>query len=155
MLAVCEVVAGVVDEMIGPEGADRVQLRGTAHARDLRSKRLGDLDGEGSDASRRTDDQYLLPGLDLSVVANRLQRGERGDGDRSRLGERQLRRLGRELVRSRACVLGERRLADAEHGVARYERSHARPNRLDRSRETVAGVAVLRPAEAESRQADG
>src|SRR4051794_30640653 len=155
VLAGCEVVGGVVDEVIGAEGADRVELRGAAHAGDLGSERLGDLDGESSHAARRADDQDLLPGLDPSVVANRLEGGKCGDGNRSRLLERQLRWLVRELVRSGACVLRERRLANAEHGVARRESGHAGADRLDRPREVAARVAVLRPAKAESRQADG
>ena len=38
------------------------------------------------------------PGCDLSVVAQALQGGEAGDGDRRRLLEGEVRRLGRELV---------------------------------------------------------
>src|SRR3954468_21482251 len=135
VLAVCEVVAGVVDDMIGAEGSDRVHLRGAAHTGHLGSEGLGDLHGEGAHASRRADDQHLLPDLDPSVVANRLKGGERGDGDGSRLVEGQVRRLGRELVRSGAYVLRERRGTDAEHGVARLEAGHAATDGLDRSRE--------------------
>jgi Tetracyclin repressor-like, C-terminal domain len=35
----------------------------------VRSERLGDLHGEGPDASRRADDQHLLPRVHLSGVA--------------------------------------------------------------------------------------
>ena len=65
VLAVGEVVAGVVDDVVGAERADQVDLGGAAHAGDLGAERLGDLHGERADASRRADDQHLLPGLDL------------------------------------------------------------------------------------------
>ena len=57
VLAVCDVAAGAVDDMIGAEGSDPVHLRGAAHTGDLSSEGPGDLDGEGAHASRRADDQ--------------------------------------------------------------------------------------------------
>src|SRR5207244_2077163 len=70
VLAVCEVVAGVIDDVIGAEGSDRVHLRGAAYTGHLGSEGLGDLDGERAHASRRADDQHLLPVLDPSVDAS-------------------------------------------------------------------------------------
>src|SRR3954452_3355430 len=141
--------------MIGTEISDPPYLRGAAHTGDPRSERLGYLDGEAAHASRRADDQHLLAGLDAAMVAHPLEGGERRDGDGSRLVERQARRPGRELVRSGARVLGERRVADAEHRVARLEAGHAAADRLDRPRKAPARVAVLRAAESEFRQTNG
>ena len=74
--AVGEVVTGVVDDVVGTEGAHQVELRGAAHAGDLRPERLGQLHGVAADAPGGADDQHLLPCLDPADVGQRLQRGE-------------------------------------------------------------------------------
>jgi hypothetical protein len=45
VLAVGEILAGVVDDVVGAEGSYQVHLRGAAHTGDLGSEGLGDLDG--------------------------------------------------------------------------------------------------------------
>ena len=82
-----EVLAGVVDDVVGAEGADQVHLRRAAHAGDLGAERLGDLHGERADAARRADDQHLLPGLDPSLVAQACSAVQAGDRDGGRLLE--------------------------------------------------------------------
>ena len=62
-LASVDVVGRVVDDVVRAEGADQVHLAGAAHAGDFRAERLGDLHGEGADASGGADDQHLVPGL--------------------------------------------------------------------------------------------
>ena len=66
-----EVVAGVVDDVVGAERSDQVHLRRAAHAGDFGAERLGDLHGERPHASGRADDQDLVPGLDLSACRER------------------------------------------------------------------------------------
>jgi hypothetical protein len=70
-------------------------------------KGLGDLHGERPHASRRADDQDLVPRLDQSVIAQTLQRRQRGHGYGRRLLEREVGRLQlQEVIRS-GYVLGE------------------------------------------------
>ena len=90
-----------------------------AHARHLGAHRLGDLDGERAHASRRAVDEDLLSRLDLSVVPQHLERGGRGHADGRGLLEREVRRLGHELLLGRARVLREGACAPAEHLVTR------------------------------------
>ena len=63
--ALPEVLLGVVDDMVGPDRADHVQVLRAGHAGDLGTERLGDLHGERAHASRRPVDENLLPRLDL------------------------------------------------------------------------------------------
>jgi hypothetical protein len=53
---------------------------GAAHAGHLRAEHLGELHGEGADASRRPVDQHLLPRLNPALATKALQGGERGHG---------------------------------------------------------------------------
>ena len=67
-----EVLAGVVDHVVGAEGPDEVGLRGAAHAGHVSTERMGQLDGEGADTACRADDQCMLAGLDASDVTQAL-----------------------------------------------------------------------------------
>ena len=97
-LPIGEVLARVVNDVISTDGSDHVHLRGAANTRDFSTERLGDLHREGPHASRRADDEHLLPRLYLRLVAHGLQRGDRRDGaGRSRL-VREVRGLGCELA---------------------------------------------------------
>src|SRR3954466_8874606 len=109
-----DLLAGVVDNVVGTERTHLVDLAGAAHAGDLGAGGLGQLHREGAHAARRPDDQYTLPGPDATVVADGLQGGQPGDGHGGRLGEGQVRRLAGELADRGAGILGERRLPDAE-----------------------------------------
>ena len=59
----------------------------------LGAEGLGDLHGERPHASRRADDQDLVPRLDPSVIAQTLQGRQRGHGYRRRLAEREVGRF--------------------------------------------------------------
>ena len=144
----------VVDHVIGAERAHEVDLLGAGDAGDVRSERLGDLDGEGADASRCTDDQHVLTGLHAAAVAQRLQRGDGGDGNGGGLLEAQVRRHPRQLVRSRRGVLGERRAAGAVYRLARLESRDLAADRLDDPGELRAEAGGLGPAQAEAGNAD-
>jgi hypothetical protein len=108
----------VVEDDVGAERADELELGRAGDAGDDGAVRLGDLHGVGADAAGGTDHEHLLAGSDASVVADRLQRGLRRDGDGSGLLERQRRRLVRQPVFAGAGVLGEAALAGAVHLVA-------------------------------------
>ena len=118
-----------------------------AYAGDVRSEGLGDLHGEGPDASGCADDEDVLAGLHAPTVAQRLQRGDGGDGHGGGLLEAQVRRHPRELVRFRRGVLGERSAARAEHRLARFEPRHVRADRLDDAGQLRAQSGDLRPAQ--------
>ena len=60
-----EVVAGVVDDVVGADRTDQVHVPGAAHAGDLGPERLGDLHRERADAAGGTIDEDLLAGLDV------------------------------------------------------------------------------------------
>ena len=87
MVAGREVIAGVVDDVIGAEGSNQIDLGGTAHTSDFRTESLGDLNGKRANAARRADDQHLLPRLHVRL-ADGLQRGTARDGDGRGLRER-------------------------------------------------------------------
>ena len=76
LIALGEVLARVVDDVIRTDGSDHLHLRGAAHAGYVRAERLGDLHGIGPHSARRTDDEHFLPRRDPSVVAQGLQGGQ-------------------------------------------------------------------------------
>src|SRR6185312_3078849 len=79
VVALCSVGdagARVVDHVVRADGPDQVHLRGAAHAGDFGTVGLGDLHGERPDAARCADDQDLLPGVHVPVVADSLQGGQ-------------------------------------------------------------------------------
>jgi hypothetical protein len=91
--ALDEVLLAVGDDVVCAERSDHVHVPRAAHAGHLSAEGPRDLHGEGPDASRRTDDQDLVPGLDASVVAQTLQGGQRGQGYGRRLVEREVGRF--------------------------------------------------------------
>ena len=149
-----EVLARVVDDVVGAERPDQLRLGGAGHARHLGPERLRDLDRERADAARRADDEHVLAGLHAGLVAHRLQGGEPGHGDRCRLLERQVGRLGREPSRHGHGVLRERAVARAVDVVARGELGDVRADGLDGARHAAARVRGLGAAQAEARGAD-
>jgi hypothetical protein len=58
----CEILSGVINDVICAEGSDHSNVPRTANTRNFRAERLGDLHSEGTHASRGAIDQYLLPG---------------------------------------------------------------------------------------------
>ena len=149
-LPVGEVLARVVDDVVGTDGSDHVHLRGAAHTRDFSTERLGDLHREGADASRRADDEHLLPRLHLRLVAHGLQRGDRRDRAGGSLLEREVRGLGCELAHRGPRVLGEGAIATAVDLIARRELGHVLADGLDRPGETAARIRSLRRGGARS-----
>src|SRR5215208_5301744 len=124
LIALGEVLAGVVDDVIRTDGSDHLHLRGAAHAGDVRAERFGYLHSVGAHSSRRTDEQHFLPRTHLSVVAQGLQGGRAHDGYHRRLLEGEVCRLGRELVLASTHVLGVGALPDTEYLIARLEPAH-------------------------------
>ena len=129
--ALREVVLGVVDDVVSPDGADPLHVAAAAHAGHLGAERLGDLDGERAHATRRTIDEDLLARLNLAVVAEKLQRGGGGNAHGRGLLEGDVRWLPNEMVLGRGHVLGEGALAPAEDLVACSKSLHVLADRLD------------------------
>src|SRR5207248_416080 len=71
--ALGEILFGVIDDVIGTNGPDKIDIPCAANSRDLCAKSLGELHGEGPYASGRAVDQNFLSGLNLSF-AQALQR---------------------------------------------------------------------------------
>src|ERR1700730_3762076 len=85
-----EVDFRVVDDMVGSDRSDQVHVSRAADAGHFRSQRLRNLYREATDAARGSVDQHLLPGLDLSVIANRQEGDGPGHGNGRRLLEGEL-----------------------------------------------------------------
>ena len=125
-----EVLRGVVDDVRGADRADEFDVAGAAHPGDLRAQRRRDLHGEGADAAGGAVDQHPVPGLHRAHVPDAAQGRHPRHRHRRRLLERQARRLGHQLVRLGAGVLGERALGRSRAPRHRAEPAHVRADRL-------------------------
>src|ERR1035437_9866334 len=118
LLTLSEVLMGVVDDMVGTDGADHVDVPRAANGCHFGAEGLGDLHGERPDASGRAVDQDLLTGLDLPLIAQQLQGGGCRYPDGRGLLKREVGRLGDEVVRTGTGILGKGACAPAEYLVA-------------------------------------
>ena len=121
-----EVLPRVVDDPARPDRSDHVHVLRAAHPGHVRSEGLGDLDREGTHASRRAVDEDLLPGADMSLVSKALQGGLGRDGHRCGLFERDAGRLRHEVPLLAGHVLGEGPAAHAEDPIAGLKLLHVR-----------------------------
>ena len=94
LVAIGEVVACVVDDVIRTDGTDQIDLRGAAHAGDSCAESLGDLNCKSADSTGGADYQDALTRLHTSVIAHGLEGGRTGDADRCCLLESQVFRFG-------------------------------------------------------------
>ena len=98
----------VVDDVIGANRSDQIHLRCAADAGDVGAKRPRDLHPERPHAARRPKDQHLLPLLHLPLSRKPWRAVTPAIGTVRRwLLEHEVRRLGRDLVRSGTRFLGE------------------------------------------------
>src|SRR5206468_8923236 len=88
-----EVLLRVVDDVVCADRSDQVHGPRAAHAGHLGAEGLGDLHGERPHASRRADDQHLVSRRDPTVIAQTLQRRQRGHWYGRRLVEREVGRF--------------------------------------------------------------
>ena len=106
-----------------------------ADAGHICAERLGDLHRERAHASRRAVDQDLLSRLDLALVAQTLQGGDRRDGNGGRLLKGDVGRFQRDgAIRANTHILGEGAVPPAEYLVARLELRHVPADCFDRAR---------------------
>ena len=153
MAAVGEVLAGVVEDVVGAEGAHEVELRGAGHAGDLRPGGLGELDGVAAHAAGRADDEHLLPCPDAPGI-EALQRGARRDRHRGGLREGEVPGLAGQLALLGDGVLGEAALPGAVDLVADGEPGHLRPDGDHRAGEVHPQHGVPRPTDPEGEAAE-
>ena len=106
LAAVGEVLPGVIDDLIGADRADKIDLCGAGHAGDLGAEGLGQLHGVGADAARGTDDQDLPPGCDPPGV-QAFDSSKPRDRDDGGLLEAQPGGLAHQFVLLRGGVFGE------------------------------------------------
>ena len=125
-----EVFAGVVDDAVGAERADQVDVASAAHGGHVGAQVDRDLHGERTDATGGTVDQNPLPGGHLGNVAETRQRGVGGQWHCRCLLWGELFRLGGQQIRGYADVLGERAVGLAIDLVAGTELSYAVSDRL-------------------------
>src|SRR5260221_4015219 len=93
------------------------------------------MGGERPGAAPRAVDEDPLAGPDPALVAEALERGERGHAGRAGLLERDRRGLRNEAFLADHRELGERPDARAEHLVAGLEAGDVRADRLDNARD--------------------
>ena len=150
-IAAGEVLAPIVDHVVGADGAHEVHLRGAAHARHLSSERLGDLDCERPDVAGRAVDEHAVARLDGSLPGQALERHHSRLRQRRGLLEGQRRRLAREGPLGCQRIVRERPEAElrqvAEHLVAGCEARDERPDRLDDTRHIEAERLVTGAAQ--------
>src|SRR6266540_1587731 len=102
-----EVLLRVVEDPIGADRPDHVQLLGGIHAGHVRSVRLGELHREGPHRPTRAVDQDRLSSRDPSLIANALNRERTGRGDGRGLFERETGGLQLEPGLRNGRVFGE------------------------------------------------
>ena len=139
--------ASVVDDPVRADGPQMVELVVARRGRDRpRAEGLGDLDRERPDPAAGAGDEDVLAGLEGRLVAQPLERGQRGHRDRRRLLERQVRGLAHEVPAR--DVVAERAVPAAVHLVAHPKIGHRGPDGLDDPRRIDAHLRRLRSTEA-------
>src|SRR6266542_6764933 len=117
-----EILFRIIDDVICAERSNQIDIPCAAYAGHICTERFRDLHGERADASGRTVNQDLLPGLNFSFVAEGLQCRDSSYIDRSRFLKRQVRRFERNCsVCARTYVLGEGPGFPAEHFITWFE----------------------------------
>src|SRR5947207_1476121 len=139
-----EILFGIINYMIRPERSDHFQISRATDAGYLGTEQFGDLDRERTDASRRAVDQDLLPRLDLSFIAQSLQRRDTRDVDRGCLLKRDVRRLERDgSICARTNIFGKGPVSATEYLITRFELGDVFANCFNRSGKINAESNVL------------
>ena len=108
---------------------------------------MGDLHGESTDAAGGAVDQHFLARNQLALVAQRLQRRDRCNGNRGGLFEAEPGGLQRDPLFVGQRVLAEGPEADAEDFVARLELGDPGADGRDDAGEVRANPRVMRLAD--------
>src|ERR1700733_1577690 len=120
--------------MVSTDRSDHRQVSGAAHTGYLYAESLGNLYGKRTDPSRRAVDQHFLPRLNLSVVAQGLQRRDGSYRHSRRLLKRHIARLQRQRPAfANVYILRECSICAAEYFIAWLEQLDAFSYRFDRA----------------------
>ena len=145
-----EVLLCVVDDPVGTERPDELDVLRVADRGDVGAEVLPELDRGGTHRTRRTVDDDLLPLSHVHVLQAR-QRRERPVGDCCRLLEAHTGRFVRDSGGLRygdvLRVCTEPVPAGSEDVVTDRELAHGSADRNDLSREVAAGQSLLRSQE--------
>jgi hypothetical protein len=117
--------------MVCTDRSDHVHIPRAAHTGHFSAEGFRNLYCERSDASRRTDDQDLLPWLNLSRIAKTVEGGESRGRYGSGLLKRGARRFQHELVFSSTSILGAGAVARAEYLIPWLKLLYVSANRLN------------------------
>src|SRR5947207_15881166 len=90
-----EIFFGIINHVIGSDRADKLDVARAANAGHFRAERFRELHRESTNASGRPVHQALLTGMNVTFVAETLQRGDGRDSNRGRLLEWDVVALGR------------------------------------------------------------
>src|SRR5215469_3194710 len=143
------VLGDVVDDVIRADGPDQLGVARAAGTGDRGAQSPRDLNGMRSDAPGGPGDQHLVAGLNRASVPDRQQRRDSRHRHRRRLLIRQApRHRGQQLVAHADHLREAAMLEQAEHIVARTERSDGWSGSLDLARYVAAQDAQLRAEQA-------
>ncbi len=143
-----EVLLLVVDDLVGPERPDDLDVLRVAHGGDVGAEVLGELHRCGADCSGGAVDRDPLPLAQLRLPQAR-ERDDRSIRDGRGLFEAQARRHVRQrTLLPHADVLGVCARAHAEDLVSHVELADGCTDRLDDAGQLHAADPVLRPAKA-------
>src|SRR5256885_10871869 len=102
-------------------GADPLEFFRAAHPGPVGFENLGDLHGKRPDATRSAVDQDFLAGLDLALIAKKLEGGRGGHTNGRGLLNSEVGGLQHEMACWSARVLGESPGTPTEHLISRLE----------------------------------
>ena len=97
----------VIDDLVSAELPHEVNVRRRRSSHHMRATESRQLHGEHAYAARTAMNQNALARLQVGVVEQPLLRGQRPDGNRSRLNMGQAARFGRDVGRLSQAILGQ------------------------------------------------
>src|SRR5206468_1122692 len=151
LLTFGEILFGVIDHVICAKRSHKIGITRAANAGHIRAERLGYLHRECAHPSRRTVDQHPLTRLNLSFVADRLQRRNARYVDGRRLFKSDIRWFQRDCsMRTRTNVLGKGASLSTEYFISWFELRYILTDCFHRSRKVNAHSRVLWFAQADS-----
>src|SRR4029453_12569480 len=120
--ALGEILFGVINDVIGAERSNKIDIARATDAGHIRTKCLGNLHRERAHASGSAVDQDLLARLHICLVAHSLQCRHPRYIDRSCLLECQVGRFQRQRARrTRTNIFGKRAASSAEHFITGFK----------------------------------
>ena len=149
-----EVVGRVVDDVVGADRPDELEVARAGDGRDLGTERFRDLDRERADPARGAVDEDRGPRPDVGVVAECLEGDEAGHRHGGGRLEGEVGGLEREGVLGRRRCTRRTSRCPAEDLIARLEMGDGGADRFDRPGDIRATNDVLGLAEPVDRAGD-